>query len=339
MKPTPFSRRQVLATLMRGTLLCLGVALAPLTAVPASAAGFPDRQVTIVVPYGPGGAVGNFGLMLADNLSREWGQPVIVENRPGAGGSIGSAMVAGSAPDGYTILLASDAAFVANEFIFKDLGYNPREDFNPVSHLANANYALFVSKRLGISDFNSFVETMREKGGDFSYGSTGGGDPSRLGMETLKREAKLGDIVEIPYTGMSNTVQGLISGDHDMMMVTVRTIQPHIDSGDAIPLAISGDHRAASLPDVPTFAEMGYPDMRVRFFLAAAVPTGTDPQVVDEISRALAKIMKLPSVQETYVDKLGYELVGSTPDGAKQVIESERERVAKTVKLLGIEPQ
>lgn len=336
---TKLTRRREFGRMMRDALLCLGVALSPLSAASASAAGFPERQVTIVVPYGPGGAVGNFGLMLADNLSREWGQPVIVENRPGAGASIGSALVAESEPDGYTILLASDAAFVANEFIFKDMGYNPREDFIPVSHLANVNYALFVSKRLGITDFGSFVKTMREKGGDFSYGSTGGGDPSRLGMETLKREAELGDIVEIPYTGMSNTVQGLVSGDHDMMMVSVRTIQPHIDSGDVIPLIISGEARAESLPDVPTFAEEGYPDMQVRFFLAAAVPDGTDPQVVEEISRALAKIMKIPSVRETYVDKLGYELVGSTPEEARKVINSEREHVAKTVEILGIEPQ
>ena len=322
----------------------LAMLVAAGTMLPVAGSGpalaeYPERQVTIVVPYGPGGATSNFGQMLADNLARMWGQPVIVENRPGAGSSIGSAYVAQAAPDGYTILLASDAAFVTNEFVFKDLGFDPRGDLKPVSRLANVNYALLASSRIGITDFKTFIDTMRKKGAEYNYGSVGGGDASRLGMETLKQEAKLGGIVEIPYTGMANAVQGLVSGDHDILMVSVRTSQPHIDSGAAVPLVISGASRAPNLPNVPTFEEEGYPQIHVGFFLGAAVPSGTDAAIVQKIASSMAEVLKDAEVQKTYANQLGYELVGSTPDAFGAFLAAERERVAKLVETLGIEKQ
>lgn len=336
---THTQNRGGIARRLRRAVVAVGVALLPVVGSQALAEGYPDRPVTIVVPYGPGGATSNFGQMLADNLSQIWGQPVIVENRPGAGSSIGSALVAQADPDGYTILLASDSAFVTNEFIFKDMGFNPREDLEPVSRLANVNYTLIVSPRTDIAGFEGFLETMRSKGGDFNYGSVGGGDASRLGMESLKAQAGLGDIVEIPYTGMSDTVQGLLAGDHDMMMVSVRTAMPHIKSGNAVPLVISGAARAKSLPDVPTFSEMGFPDMRVGFFLATAVPTGTDPDIVHEIARAMGEVLEKPAVQEAFAGKLEYELVGSSPEAFRSFLDAEWAKVAKTVEQLGIEPQ
>lgn len=307
--------------------------------LPAFAQSYPTRTVSIVVPYGPGGATSNFGQMLADNLSKKWGQPVIVENRPGAGSSIGAAIVANAEPDGYTILLAGDSALVSNELIFKDIGFDPKEDLTAVSQLANVNYALLVSSRTGITDFDGFVKTMRASGEDYNYGSVGGGDASRLGMEKLKQQAELGEIVEIPYTGMANTLQGMLSGDHDMMMVSVRTGASAIESGGAVPVVISGEKRAAALPEVPTYSEVGLTDISVGFFLGAMVPSGTDPAIVQEISAALQSVLEQPEVKKTYEENLGFELVESSPEEFQSFLDEERKRVGALVKSLNIEPQ
>lgn len=325
---------------IRATILGVGLAIAaPFTATQAAAGTYPEKPVTIVVPYGPGGAVGNFGQMLADKLTQIWDQPVVVENRPGAAANIGAAYVAKADPDGYTILLAAESTFVTNEFVFSNMGFDPRNDLIPVSRLADVNYALIASSRMGINDFDSFIEAMKARGNDFNYGSLGGGDASRLGMETLKSDAGLQDIVEVPYSGMADAVQGLLSGDHDLLMVSVRTSKQHIDSGAAVPLVISGKSRSKSLPDVPTFAEKGYPDIRVGFFLGTAVPAGTDPAIVDEIAGALKQVMDMPDVQETYAEKLGYEFVASSPAEFVSFLAEQRDRVGKTVQRLGIEKQ
>ncbi len=313
----------------------LAVALSPA----AQAMDYPQKPVKIVVPYGPGGAVGNFGQMLADKLSKLWGQPVVVENRPGAASNIGSAYVAKSDPDGYTLLLATNTGYVTNEFIFKNPGFDPRYDLEPVSRLADVNYALVVSSRTGIKNFDDFIKTMRADGGKYNYGSLGGGDSSRLGMETLKSDAKLADIVEIPYPGMAAAVQGLLSGDHDILMVSVRTGQQHIDSGAVVPLAIAGNVHAPTLPNVPTFSEKGYSGVRVGFFLGVSVRAGTDQQIVEKISNSLQEVLKDPEVRATYVDKLGYEFIGSSPAEFKSFLAEQRMSVEKTVKKIGIEKQ
>lgn len=325
---------------IRAMALAAGAAIiAPFAVTEAVAQSYPEQPVTIVVPYGPGGAVGSFGQMLADKLSQIWDEPVVVENRPGAAANIGSAHVSKADPDGYTILLAAEATFVTNEFVFSNMGFDPRNDLMPISRLADVNYALITSSRTGITDFDGFVEKMKAEGADFNYGSLGGGDASRLGMEQLKSEAELQDIVEIPYSGMADAMQGLLSGDHDMLMVSVRTSQQHIDSGAVVPLIISGGQRASALPDVPTFAEKGYPDIRVGFFLGTAVPAGTDPAIVEEIASALKQVMDMPDVRETYADKLGYEFVVSSPEEFATFLSEQRTRVGNLVERLGIEKQ
>lgn len=305
----------------------------------AMAEDFPKGPVTIVVPYSPGGAVGNFGQMLANGLSEEWGVPVIAENRPGAAGNIGTEAVVQAAPDGYTILLATETSFVTNKLIFENLSFDPVSDLDPVSHLANIHSTLVVSDRVSANNFEEFVTLMQNEGGRYNYGSTGVGDANHLDMISLISEIDAEEPVHIPYQGMANAVQGVLTGDHDMLFVSPRTIQQHIDSGAVKALAMSGETRAPSLPDVPTMAELNMPTMIFGFYLGAAVPNGTPEDVVDIISNGMKTVLSKPDMIALYEDRLGYELIGSTPQEFEEFLLKDMEASRSQIESSGISIQ
>lgn len=197
-----------------------GAALAVSGTIEAALAEeFPAKPVTLVVPYGPGGATDTVGRAVADGLSKYWKKSVIVDNKAGAGSNIGAEYVAHQKPTGYTMLVATDPALFLNEFVYKELPFSPEKDFEPVTHLMNVHSILVVSPSLKVNNLKDFIAKMKAEGSKYNYGSPGVGDGSHLGMEWLKNEAGGFEMTHIPYTGMGPAVQGMLSRDHQALIV------------------------------------------------------------------------------------------------------------------------
>jgi len=321
--------------LLRG--LAGGAAATALATAPALAEDYPAKPVTLVVPYGPGGATDTVGRAVADGLAKYWKKSVIVENKAGAGSNIGAEYVVHQKPNGYTMLVATDPALFLNEFVYKELPFSPEKDFEPVTHLMNVHSILVVSPSLKVNNLKDFIAKMKAEGSKYNYGSPGVGDGSHLGMEWLKNEAGGFEMTHIPYTGMGPAVQGMLSRDLHALIVSVVTAKQHIDSGKMIPIAVSGKKRAPGLPDVPTFAEQGFPQMRLGFAVGLLAPKGTPLDLREQVAKGANAAFSDPEFQKKYVDTLGYEVIASTPQEFAAFIKTERENARRVVKLAGAE--
>jgi tripartite-type tricarboxylate transporter receptor subunit TctC len=324
------SCRALLLTLVSGIL-------AGLVAGPVVAEEFPERPVTLVVPYGPGGAVDTVGRAIADGFSKHWNKPVVVVNKAGAAANIGAEYVTHQKPDGYTMLVATDPVLFLNEFVYKKLPYSPENDFEPVSHLMNVSSILVVAPSLGVRTLKEFIDKMKAEGAKYNYGAPGVGDASHLEMEWLKNEAGGFQMTLVPYTGMGETVRGFLSGDIQALIVSVVTAKPSIDAGKMIPIAVSGKVRAPSLPNVPTFAEQGFPQIHMGFAVGLVAPKGTPPEIRNKISQAARVAFSDPGFRKKYVDELGYEVIASSPQEFADFMKTERETARRVVKLAGAE--
>ncbi|MBS7707473.1 Bug family tripartite tricarboxylate transporter substrate binding protein [Chelatococcus asaccharovorans] len=332
----PKNVQRAMTSALSMVLLSLGVALLPVQAV---AQDYPTKPITLIVPYAPGGATDTIGRVVADSLAKQFGKPVIVENKGGAASNIGANYVAHQKPDGYTLLVATDPALFLNEFVYKELPFSPEKDFDPVTHVMNVHSILVVAPSLGVKTLEAFVAKMKAEGAKYNYGSPGVGDGSHLGMEWLKNEAGGFAMTHIPYNGMGPTVQGMLSGDHQALIVSVVTAKPYIDAGNMIPIAVSGTRRAPGLPDVPTFAELGYPTIRLGFALGLMAPKGTPIAIRRKIADALQEAFKDETFQAKYVTGLGYEALASSPEEFQKFLGSARQDAARVVKLAGAEKQ
>jgi tripartite-type tricarboxylate transporter receptor subunit TctC len=312
----------------------LGVGVA---AAPSAAQDYPAKPVTLVVPYGPGGGVDTIGRAVADGLAKQWNTSVVVENKPGAGSNIGASYVANQAPDGYTLLVATDESLFINEFVYKDLPYSPQSDFDPVTQLINVHSILVAAPSLGVDNLQEFIEKMKAEGANYNYGSPGVGDSSHLGMEWLKNDAGGFEMKHIPYTGMAPAVQGMLSGDHQALIVSVLTAKQHIDAGKMVPIAVSGKARAPSLPDVPTFAEQGFPEISLGFSVGLVAPKGTPLEIREKIADAARIAFNEPEFQKKYVEAFGYEVIASSPEEFADFLKEGRENAERLVKLAGAE--
>jgi len=308
-----------------------------LAAAPSAAQDYPARPVTLVVPYGPGGATDSIGRAIADGLAKELKVSVVVENKAGAGSNIGANYVAHQKPDGYTLLVATDPSLFLNEFVYKELPFSPEKDFDPVTHVMNVHSILVAAPSLGVNDLKGFIAKMKAEGAKYNYGSPGVGDGSHLGMEWLKNEAGGFELTHIPYTGMGPSVQGMLSGDHQALIVSVVTIKPQIEAGKAIPIAVSGKTRAPGLPDIPTFAEQGFPQIRLGFAVGLMAPKGTPLEIRTKIADAVRAAFTSPEYQKKYVEGFGYEVIAGTPQEFAEFLKVERENAKRVVKLAGAE--
>ncbi len=204
------------------------------------AQSYPDKPVRFIVPFPPGGAVDTVGRLVAAGLSKAWGQPVVVENKPGAASNLGTEFVAHSKPDGYTIMIASDPALTMNMHVYDKLPFDPEKDLTPITQLINVHSALAVPATLPVNSVKEFVDYMKKNGSTQNYGSPGVGDASHIGMEWIKNETGGFPMTHLPYSGMGPAVQGLISGDHQALIVSIVTVQQHVQSGKVKLLAVSG---------------------------------------------------------------------------------------------------
>lgn len=320
---------KALLRFMRSGLLVLASSCAAL----AMAQGFPTKPVKLIVPYPPGGPVDVLARGVAEQLSKEWAQPVLVDNRAGGNEIVAVDLVKQAPPDGYTLLLGADPAFVSNQFLYKKLSYDPVTDLVPISRVAYVNMALVVDGRLPVNNLKEFVALVKANPGKYNYGSPGSGTAVHIHFDAFLRETDL-NMPHIPYKGIG-VMQGLLGGDVQATIIGITGATPHLESGKVKILAIGGDKRAKSLPNVPTFAEAGFPQVEAYFFMGLAAPKGTPRAIVENVSTATRKAMAQKPFVEKYFDPFAFEPLAESPEDFAAYLVKERVRAGRKIKNAG----
>jgi tripartite-type tricarboxylate transporter receptor subunit TctC len=311
---------------MRVSLVAL-LLLAALGGEHACAESYPSRPVRIVVPFAAGGALDVLARLIGGKLSDGMGQPVIVENRAGAGGNLGADAVAKSPPDGYTILLTTNGLAIAPA-LYRKLPFDPAQDVTPVTQILASSLVLVASLRSQLASVQELIAAARSKPGGMNYGSTGAGNPLHLTMEMVKIAAGI-DLQAVPYRGDAPLHAALIAGDVDVAVVPMATARPHIDGGRVRALAITGGKRSPALPDLPTLTEQGVAVESASwqgFFVSANTPR----DVMMTIQRETRKVLAMPDVLER-IKAFGAEPVGSTPEEFAAKFKADMARFARIV--------
>jgi tripartite-type tricarboxylate transporter receptor subunit TctC len=299
----------------------------------AVAQGFPERPVRIVVPFGPGGGTDNLVRILEPHLRTALGQPVVIENRGGAGGTIGSDIVARSPADGYTVVVV-DSSFAINPSLFPQLPYDSERDFGPVSLLATGPVILLTHPGSPARTLQELVTQAKAQPGRFSYASGGNGASTHLAGELLKLVAGI-DLVHVPYRGTGPATTDVVAGHVPLMFNGISAARPHVDSGRLRALAVTGDRRAAALPDVPTFAEAGLPGVTASTYWGVLAPRGVPAPIVTRLSEAFRVAVRHPDVQER-LQGLGFEAIGGSAADYAANLRSETTKWADVVRRASV---
>lgn len=287
----------------------------------ARAEKFPDRPVHIVAPFAAGGGTDILARILAQALSDELGQPFVVDDKPGASGSIGAESVARAQPDGYTLLMGSNAPNATNGAIFKKLPYDVRTAFAPISLVATVPNVLLISPKLKVSNLHELIELARKEPNKLTFGSAGVGSPAHLAAALFMRMAHI-ELLHVPYTGGSATLPDLISGRLDMMFADMLTAAPQVKGGTLRALAVTTSKRASALPDVPTMAEAGLPGYDTSLWYALFAPAKTPSGIIDALNRSVERALQNPVVRSKIAAQ-GGTVVASTPAQTKQFVDRE----------------
>ena len=320
---------------MNRSLQCL--VLLPLLALSWSAQAQlnPSRQITIVVPIGAGGGVDATGRLFAEKLQERLKQPVVVENRPAAGGMVGTDSVAKAAPDGHTLLLMESSA-VLHKWLHTSVPYDVVADFAPIARVATSALLLFANPSFKPNDIRELLALARAEPGKLSTGTPGVGTPHHLGLMMLNALAKI-DIVNVPYRGSAASVNDLLAGQIPMIWATPTAVMPHVIAGKVKVLGVASAQREPSLPNVPSIAESGVPGFDLDIWFGVAAPVKTPSELVARFTREIGEIVAQPDVQDR-IRKVG--LSPAYTDGAKfrEQIRSDHERFGKIIREAGIKP-
>jgi tripartite-type tricarboxylate transporter receptor subunit TctC len=305
-------------------------------ATPARAQTFPDRAVRLIIPFPPGGSIDTLGRILTDKLAALWGQSVFIENRAGAGGMVGSSVAAQSAPDGYTIVFGGQF-MAANVTIAPSANFDPVKSFAPVILVATGQDVLMVPADSPFHSVKEVVDYAKAHPGDLTYASLGIGSSGQL-ASTLFSEVTGITLQHVPYNSFSQAVTDVSAGRISLWLTTLGGSIGHIQAGKLRPLAVSGPTRAAQLPDVPTFDELGVAYGNDTSWYALFAPAGTPTAVVAKINTDTNKILADADMKER-ATKLGFRLVGGTPEALGAHLRSEIDKWAKVAKAAGLEPK
>jgi len=295
---------------------------------------YPSKPVHIVVPYTAGGPADLLVRGLGMKLAEKWGQQVVVENRPGANEIIAAEAVAKAAPDGYTLLVASDAVFTLNASLYSKLPYDPAKDLAPVSKLVTANLLLVTRPDFPANSVKEFIDYAKQNPGKLSYGSVGAGGVNHLAMSWFNSLNGL-QMEHVPYKGLVQALQDVITGRVDTMFAVIGGALPFVQSNKLKALAVSGKARSGVLPNVPTFAEVGYPSFDASFYFAVAAPAGTPRDILTKFASEASQIVNSAEFKEKYLTQLGFEPVGDTPDQFAAFLVNDRKIGAEKVKVSG----
>ncbi len=332
--PCNRSRQNEFVAPARLARLCLMAfaALAPWHLVQAQS--WPAKPVRLVVPFGPGGAVDVLGRQLAEKLSPQWGQPVVVENRPGSATIAAAELVARSAADGHTLLFTGSGTVSINPHLFARLPYDAEKDLVPVTMPALMPQVLTVHPSLKVTTLPEVIALARAKPGTINYGSPGIGTQAHLAMEMLKAKAGV-NLVHVPYKGGPQAGIAAVAGEVQLIVSAIPSAQPHLSAGRLKAIAIDGSKRSARMPEVPTFAELGYPEVVAYVAFGLFAPGGTPREVIMRIYRDTARVVADPEFREKYIAASGYEPVGSSPEEFSAYLRKESELYARAIKISG----
>lgn len=308
--------------------------LALATLNPAAwAQGYPSKPIRFIVPYAPGGSTDIVARLLAQKLAEALGQQVLVDNRPGAGGSIGADLVAKSPPDGYTMVTAVTGIMAINQFLYRKLPFDPEKDFAPVTQVGSLPLILVVHPSIPAKNVKELIAIAKAKPGQLNYGSSGVGTATHMTTELFKTMAGV-DIVHIPYKGSGQVMGDIVGGQLALIFDQIVSSLPHVQAGKLRMLAITSSKRFQSLPDVPTVAESSVPGYESISWAGVAVPAGTPKEIVARLHAEIVKVLAMPDIRERFV-RDGIEPIGSTPEQFAEHIRRERIKWAKVVKDSG----
>lgn len=314
------------------TLLHLLIGLLAACGVAVAQTAYPSKPVTLVVPFPAGGALDIVARALAEEMRKQLGQTVVVDNRAGAGGTVGSGLVARAAPDGYTLLLGSVATHAIAPGVYRNLSYDALKDFAPITQVTASPLLLASSATLNVKTLPELLAAARAQPGKLNYGSTGNGTAVHLAGAMLQSAARL-DVVHVPYKGGPQAVNALITGEAAFMVVNVELVLPQVLGGKARALAVTGSRRLAALPDVPTMGEAGVSGVDASTWFGLFAPAGTPKEVVDRLQRDAATALR--ALKEQFA-RQGDEAIGSTPDEFAAHVRAEHAKWGKLIKDLGV---
>jgi tripartite-type tricarboxylate transporter receptor subunit TctC len=299
----------------------------------AQAQVYPSKPVRVVIPYPAGSTPDIVGRTVSERLQKALGQPFIVENRTGAGGNIGAEIVAKAAPDGHTLLVAINGPVAVNKHLYKSLPFDPDKDLLPISLLASAPQMLVTTPAVPAESFKAFLDYAKRNPGKMSYGSVGAGSASHLTMELLKNDARV-FIVHIPYRGFPPAVTDMLAGNIDTMFAIIPAVLPHVKAGKMRALAVTALKRNQLAPEVPSVAELGYPQLESLAWIGLLAPAGTPAAIIQRLSTETIGNMTTSEVREM-LGKQGFDVVANRPEDFRRWIRSESDKWAKVIKTSG----
>lgn len=309
-------------------ILTLVAAVGFATGVAAQA--FPTKPIRIIVPFAPGGATDVLARLTGGEMQRNWGQPVVIENKPGAGGNIGAEAGAKSAPDGYTLTLVAHGFMSVNPHVYKSLGYDSVKDFAPVTQLVDAPLLLVVNQTLPVQSVKEFLGYAKSQPGKVVIANGGMGTAQHLASELFTSMGGI-EALHVPYKGSAPATNDLLGGQVHAQLDNMVTLIPHVKSGKLKPLGVSSSQRVSILPEVPTIAEAGIPGYQAGTWYGVVAPAGTPGDVVSKLNAEFVRILKLPEVGQKLTD-MGLVPVGNTPEQFALYIRAQRELAGRLVK-------
>lgn len=311
--------------------LCALAALATQPAIAQQA--YPSKPIKLMVGFAPGGSGDIAARLVAEKLTQELKQPVIVENRPGAGGNIGAELVARAAPDGYTLLVSSTGQIVINPSLYKKMSINPMNDLAPIILIQNEHNLMVVNPSIPAKTLKEFVAYAKSVSTPITFASPGQGSPAHLAGELMNQAAGL-KMLHVPYKGSSAAVSDLLAGHVVMAIDNMPALLPQVKAGKLRALAVASAHRAAAAPDIPTMDEAGLAGYVVPAWKGLMAPAGTPKPIIDKLNAAVRKMLTMPDVRQRMID-IGAEPAGGTPEKFAELIKADTAKWAAVVKSTG----
>ena len=325
----PFHRLIAAACLMA----CSVVVHAQATST-GSVQGYPNKTIRIVVPYPAGGGIDLISRAIGNQLSQRWGQPVVIENKPGSGTIVAAEGVAKAAPDGYTLMVTTDSTISVNPHLYARLPYDPVKDFAPITQMVLLNQLLLANAAVPANNLKELIAYAKANPGKLNYASYGSGSQPHLAMEMLKSQAGM-DIVHVPYKGIPQAVPAAIAGEVQLTFSGAASSIAHIKGGRLKAIAIGGKSRLFMLPEVPTFTEGGFPEVPANAWFGLFAPAGTPREVVMKLNAEVVKMLKEPEFNQKELVAKGYELVANTPEEFTAFLVTDSQRNARAIKISG----
>ena len=303
----------------------------------AQTAPYPTKQIRIIVPFPPGGIADTFGRVIAQKLAESWAQPVVVENRAGAGGNIGADVVAKSPADGYSLVMGSIGTHAANPALFANMPYDPIKDFSPIALVMEAEGLLIVNPASNIKTVRELIERARAEPGVLTYASGGRGTTGHLAGELFNASAKV-QLVHVPYKGNVPAITDLLGGQTVLSFATMPTALPYVRNGRLKALAVIGANRSPTLPEVPTLTESGLPGFEVNNWIGLFAPAGVPPEIVAKLNTAVMAILRAPEIEKR-IDSEGARVTPNTPAQFAVFVQNETVKWEKVLRDAGTKPE